>query len=673
MSSAWVLIPLLGPPVAALVAHFIFASREIHPGVAIGLNTLCPGAGLAAAGRPTLESILGVLMTQASLLIAGTTGSLVTYVPFMVVGGLWASIYTPHNPLALVSGALGAASRPTSNPPASTHGDAPHQRSSELKPSKANDNNDEPIPGYAVKVRCTECGAEVSVPILQHMAHCNFCGSDHLLVGREETLYLTLPEKTPTEKELKDALLDHYRYKYYLRLYQASVPIFQVAATEVTATGTLVTRPEADAAAAAAEAVVARKADAYRAKLARQLHLGRTRRFLSPYRHGMGTLYQAGFGRRKDDQEKVLSFKIGTIVASAAAASALKLPEMGKLTYLRALKPAADCGPDERSLTLDMDQEVLKRAFGRLDRKQLDRSISTIRLGSRFIHEVNAVVWRPWWIVEVSGPRIHETLLVDSASASVIGAAPTFEDELLTELPEPARDPGRGLHFIPMECPTCGHEFAFDGDAVLHFCHNCHRVCRVSGSRKVQVEYSRTDAIKSGFELVPFWLFPLRIRTAGGELITDLAHFKDGIDGTLDQIGDESPMRQHGLYVPAIRCINSKLMGSAFNRLFDHTIRQRFRIEHKRYPLDVKPKPWSIHLDEPEARTVAPLYLANAFGRRDLARVKVNQVADWLFDATQETEGRLVYLPIPEVVTNPFKRYIGRFRGRALRKAMKGA
>ena len=462
--------------------------------------------------------------------------------------------------------------------------------------------------------------------------------------------------------------------QHYLKLFQLSVPLVQVAATDATASGALVNRPEAEAAAAAAEAVVAKKADAYRAKLARRLHLGSTRRFLSPYRHGMGTLYQAGFGRSKEDQEKVLGFTIGTIEASAAASSALDLPEMGKLSYLRALRPAADCRANDRSLALDLDEQVLKRAFGRLDRKQLDRSISTIRLGSRFIREVNAVVWRPWWIVEVSGPRIHETVLVDSASASVIGAAPTFDhEELLTELPEAARDPGKGLHFVPMECPTCGHEFAFDSDAVLHFCHNCHRVCRVSGRRKEGVDYSRTtDATEPGLDLVPFWLFPLRIRTAGGELITDLAHLKDGIDGTLDQIGDDAPIRQHGLYVPAIRCINSRLMGSAFNRLFDHTIRQRYRIVHERWPLDVKPEPWSIHLDEPEVRTLTPLYLANAFGRRDMARVKVNQVADWLFEATQETEGRLVYLPIPEVVTNPFRRYVGRYRGRALRKAMKG-
>jgi len=672
MSTAWVLIPLLVPPIAALVAHFVFASRGVHPAVAIGLNALCPGAGLAAAGRPTLESVLAVLMAQASLLIAGTMGSLGYFVPFMVVGGVWASIYTSHNPLAVVTGAMETVSRPVPEPLVSMQQNQPDTTSTAPQPSKADDEDDDSATGYAVEVRCTECGADVSVPVLQHMAHCGFCGSDHLLAGQEETLYLTLPEKAPSEIELKKVLLDHYRYQHYLKLFQASIPMVQVAATDATASGTLVTRPEAEAAAAAAEAMVAKKADAYRAKLARQLHLGRTRRFLSPYRHGMGTLYQAGFGRRKNDQEKVLRFKIGTIEASAASSSVLKLPEMGKLTYLKALKPAADCVPGEQSLALDLDEEVLNRAFGRLDRKQLDRSISTIRLGSRFIRETSAVVWRPWWIAEVSGPRIHETLLVDSASGSVIGPAPTFDDEILTELPEPARDPGRGLHFIPMECPTCGHEFAFDSDAVVHFCHNCHRVCRVSGHRKETVEYSRAETMEDGFDLVPFWLFRLRIRTAGGEFITDLAHLKDGIDGTLDQIGESAPVRQHGLHVPAIRCINSKLMGTSFNRLFDHTVRQRYRILHERWPLDDKPTPWTIHLDETEARNLAPLLLANAFGRRDLAKVNVSQVADRLFDATQETEGRLVYLPIPKVVTNPFRQYVGRFRGQAMRKATKG-
>jgi hypothetical protein len=556
--------------------------------------------------------------------------------------------------------------------------DPPAPRPVSAAPSDPTDRNgdppdDEPGACYSVNVSCTECGADVAVPVLHHMANCTFCGSNHLVVGHEGTLYLTIPERASTEAELREALLDHYRYQHYVKLFQASVPLIQAGATEASPSGALVTRPEYEAAAAAAEVAVAKKADAYRAGLADSLHIGNTTRFYSPYRHGMGTLYQATFGRRKEDMEKHLGFVIGTVEASAPATSTLTLPEMGKLTYLRALRPAADCDEDARSLPLDLDEEILERAFGNLDRKQLDRTVTTIRLGSRFNRDVMAVVWRPWWIVEVNGPGIHETLLVDGGSGSVAGAAPTFDPELLGELPDSARDPGLGLRFIPMECPTCGHEFAFDSDEVLHFCHNCHRVCRVAGRSKHEVDYSRTDGLDDELDLVPFWLFPLRIRTTGDEVITDLAHLKDGIDGTFDQIGDDAPVRQHGLFVPAIRCINTRLMGQAFNRFFLHTIRTRFRIAHERFHLDEKPRPWAVHMDEAEARELAPLYLANAFSRRDLARVNVQQVTDWLFKATQEKAGRLVYLPIPRVVTEPFRRYVGRFRGRALQKATKGA
>jgi Zn finger protein HypA/HybF involved in hydrogenase expression len=668
MSPAWFLLAVVGPPVAAVLAGVVLRPRNVHPVATIVLNAVSPGAGLAAAGRSTLEATLGVLMAQASMVIVGTMGSVGYYAPIMVIGGLWASFYTPFNPFAVQGQRRIGLS--LSVPGSSTAG-AIDRPSADHRPPDERPGGDD-AEGYSVAVRCTECGADIPVPVLQHMAHCSFCGSDHLVVGQENTLYLTIPERAHSEAELKEALLEHYRYQHYLKLFRASVPVIQAGSTEVSSSGSLISRRELEAAAAAAEAAVAKRADAFRSKLAGKLRIGHARRFLSPYRHGMGTLYQAGFGRRKVDQEKALGFKIGTVEASAAATSTLQLPEMGRLTYLRALRSAAVCDPDARSLPLDLDDSVLDRAFGHLDRKRLDRKLEAIRLGSRFNREVTAVVWRPWWIVEVSGPGIHETLLVDSASGSVAGAAPTFDSELLDRLPEPARDPGRGLRFVPMECPTCGDEFRFDSDAVLHFCANCHRLCRVIGSRKEEVDYSRTTEDDERQDLVPFWLFPLRIRTSGGELITDLGHLKDGIDGTFDQIGDNAPTRQHGLYVPAVRCINSRLMGEAFNRLFDHTIRRRVRIVHERYPLDVKPRPWSVHLDEPEARNLAPLYLANAFGRRDLARVNVNQVADWLFDAVQEAPGRLVYLPIPKVVTEPFRRYVGRYRGQALRKATKG-
>ena len=67
-------------------------------------------------------------------------------------------------------------------------------------------------------------------------------------------------------------------------------------------------------------------------------------------------------------------------------------------------------------------------------------------------------------------------------------------------------------------------------------------------------------------------------------------------------------------------------MTSAFNRLFLYAIRNRPPKELKRFPLDDRPQPWTVSLAEAEARDLAPLYLANVFSRRDIARANVHQV-----------------------------------------------
>jgi hypothetical protein len=107
-------------------------------------------------------------------------------------------------------------------------------------------------------------------------------------------------------------------------------------------------------------------------------------------------------------------------------------------------------------------------------------------------------------------------------------------------------------------------------------------------------------------------------------------------------------------------------MASAFNRLFLYAIRRRRPKSRDRISLDLRPRPWTVSLAETEARDLAPLYLANVFSRRDIARVNVHQVASWLFAATQEAPGRLMYLPVPQTVTEPFRRYVGRFRDDAV-------
>ena len=614
-----------------------------------------------------------MFFAQTSLILTGGLDNLWMYLPSMVVGGAWALFHTPMNPLTILANTDARREIERTNAP-STADQRPRSDSSATEKTphvrrQTDDQDAETIVEnhYCVEVRCTECGAAVAVPVLHHMAHCTFCGSDHLVVGHEETLFVTLPERVYDGNVLREALLDHYRYQHYLELYRRVVAPLARQVAEASPSGALLNRRDFDAATSSAEAAVSRKADSHRARLADNLHVGRTLHFLTPYRHGMGTLYQASFGRSPRDHEKLLRFDVGTVEAAVAATTAAELPPMGKLSYLRALQPAVECAPGMKTLPLEGDDADLQRAFGDLDRKRLVRDIQVIKLGSRFTREVAAVVWRPWWIAEVRGPGIDETVLLDGAAGSVVGPAPDIGADDLVELPSVAREPGAGLRFVPMECPDCGHEFLFDPDAVLHFCHSCHRVCGVVESRKKIVAYGHVPPPNEpGWDLVPFWRFPLRLRTGTGEQLTDLMRLKDGIDGTFDQIGDDHPDRQHVFYVPAIRCINPRLMATAFNRLFLYAIRNRPPKELKRFPLDSRPQPWTISLAEPEARNLAPLYLANVFSRRDIARVNVHQVASWLFDAVQEAPGHLMYLPVPQSVTEPFRRYVGRFRDDAV-------
>lgn len=671
MTTAWLLASMLLLPAAAAAA-VLARTLQPPPAAAVAVNAVLPGSGLVLLDRPVVEVVLCVLMGEAAMLVAGGTAAIGSLVPFIMVSAAWAAAHTPLNPLhpehPAATRGRSRGTAPVTSPSAGT-GATPSAARGPAALASAGDRPDasEEV-GYAVAVRCTECGADVDVPVLQTMAHCGFCGSDHLVTGHDETLWLTLPARAHDESSLRESLLDHYRYREYLRLYQRSVAPLERQATEVGATGGLVTRPETSAAAAAAEAAVARRADVYRTRLASALRLRDAERFLSPYRHGVGTLYQATFGRHPASNDKRLSFTVGTVEASVPATTAMDLPPMGKLSYLRALLPAATCGADLRALPLDLDEDTLGRGFGDLDRKQLDRSLQVIRTGVRFRREVAAVVWRPWWMVGVEGPGISERVLVDGASGSVVGTAPFLNAEILDELPSEARAPGTGLRFVPMECPSCGDEFPFDRDAVVHFCGNCHRTFEVHGTRKVERRYLLDAALTDdpSPRPLPFWRFPLRLRTADGQLLTDLWQLKDGIDGVLDQVGEDPLRRRDTVLVPAVRCISSRLTASAYNRLFRWSVQHPPTVAEGRFRLDVAPSPYTVSLDHDDARRIAPLYLANAFGRRDLAKVNVRQVAAWLFDAELEADGELCYASVPPPVTEPFRGYLGRPRAAAL-------
>jgi len=229
VSAAWTVFAVLMPPLAAVVAGTLLRPRQPAPQLAIALNALMPGAGLAALGRPILESVVGVLLAQFSLILTGGIHNLWMYVPSMIVGGIWALVHTPLSPFIKASDDGGhrlidRVEKTLASTQRRRDTDRQQSRSGVSRPNAAEDSEETVIEShYCVEVKCTECGAAVPVPVLHHMAHCSFCGSDHLVVGHEETLLVTLPERVYDKNVLREALLDHYRYQYYLKLYRRMV------------------------------------------------------------------------------------------------------------------------------------------------------------------------------------------------------------------------------------------------------------------------------------------------------------------------------------------------------------------------------------------------------------------------------------------------------------------
>ena len=484
------------------------------------------------------------------------------------------------------------------------------------------------------------------------------------LPGAKTPSLVVIPDALSDEGLLKAAVLKHLGHRHYLKLYDQRVrpliPDSGFAPDEHGQDLAMVAPEHTPALVNAVEAEVARAAEAYAVKIAPRLAVRAWRRFLSPYWHRFGTLYQAAFGR-DDEGLKRMEFAVATIEGSVAASSA-PLPAMGKLSYLRALRPLL--GAPEAAvpvLPVEFGAEEIDRRVQQLGRRSVELPVKAISIHATLVPEVVALVYRPWHLaaVELDGERFE--LLVDGGAGAVEGEAPAFDFA-----PHPLADlQGEVPALAPSRCPECGADLPFAPDAEAHLCRNCYRLVAMRGSRWATLPYLHEEP-EAGHWLVPFWRFPLRLRTATGELIVDLPHLTDGIDGTYDQIGDR-PQAQQELMVPAFRTRVSKA-GVRLYRLLWPLIQGRAReLASERFtPARPPDRVVDITLSAPEARVFGLVYLALAFTRRDLARAQVKTVRERFLLGRLEGEPELVYLALSQELMWPFASLFGRARLAAL-------
>ncbi|HVN30681.1 MAG TPA: hypothetical protein VMT45_01715 [Thermoanaerobaculaceae bacterium] len=645
--TGWVLT-LLVPSALWVAAHVLSGRTAASPSFAVHgvAGFLAPAGLLRWCGRPFPEQLIAWAVSVVAWAGAFVIHDLQIFVAFGIVGAVW-GLALGLKTLRVAAPKLAQEANPEP----------------EAKPTPA-PRDDSQGAGFSLELPCPTCGAALFVPVYHRMSRCGFCGSVHAVLFRRDTLVVVIPDAVIDEAALKGAVLKHLAHRRYLTLYDQRVsPLIPASGTTPDESGDEAgwLKPEhTPAVVNAAEAEVARAAEAYAAGLAPRLAVTTWHRFLAPYWHRFGTLYQAAFGRVPDGTKR-MEFAVATIEDSVAASRA-PLPPMGRLSYLRALRPLVG-SPEAKTpaLAVELDRGEVDRRALEIDRRAVGLQVKPIAIHATFVPEVVALVYRPWHLatVELDGER--SKLLVDGGAATVEGEAPAFDFEARALADLAAEAPT----LAPSRCPDCGADLPFVPDADAHLCRNCYRLVTMRGSRWAVVPYLREE-VQTGSWQVPFWRFPLRLRTANGELIVDLPHLTDGIDGTYDQIGDR-PQVQQEFFVPAFRTAVSRAGVRLYRRLWPLLLGRSVELSGERFSA-VRPPERVVEITLPaaEARVFASVYLALAFTDRDLARAVVKTVRERFLTCQLEGEPQLVYLNLPRELVDPFRSLLGRARLAAL-------
>lgn len=628
----------LAIPTAALAAGRFWAATQAQAAtlpLAAFFGALAPPAAVAGLRRSFLEQTIAWVVG-----VIGWGGLLIGHDPYvlaasMLAGGVWAGLLAlPFDGTRQPTGVDRAV-----HPPAAS-------------PSPP----DEPVEDeVCIDLPCPSCGAAVSFPVYHGMARCRFCGSSHLVRRAQTTLVTVIPNQVKNEGDVITAVTAHLRHLKYLELYDRRVrPLVQRLAAQQEADARLAGAPQFDAVSLAAinsaEAGVDRAADAFASRLAPHLKVLSWQAFLAPYWHRSGTLYQVAFGRQEDGGKR-MEIAI-THLEGSQPGNALPLPEMGKLSYLKSLRPLL--GAPEATLPalpVEGGRDELAARLETMHDRRSSFPFRTIAVRGAFVPRVDALVWRPWHAARVAVRDQPQEFLIDGASARVAASSlPPLPS--LREPPPPAAE--EQIRLAPSRCPVCGADLTYVPDAAAHLCGNCFRLLDAAG-RRFQPRSYLHEPPAPGHASLPFWRFPLALRTAEGAVLRDLAHLGDRLDGVLDQVGDR-PQQQSYLFVPGFRLRLTRAAVRFYRRLwpFLHGTRRALLaspFDHTTRPIEL----WPITLPAAEARVFGAMYVALSFTSRDLARAEIRGIRARFLDSTLEGEPEPAYLSLPAELVSPFR------------------
>jgi len=624
---AW-LLALALPALAWLGGHVMAARRRGIPGplacAALGFFAL-PGV-VRWGGRSLLEQTLAWLLAvvgYAGLMMARDAQ---VFVAVGLLGAAWGFI-------------LGLRTQRAPGPrPAPALADASPTQQDNASHEEAED------AAFRLELRCPSCGGTLLVPVYHGMARCEFCASHHLVVWHEAPLVVVIPDSITSLEQVHRAVVNHFRHRRYLELWDRDVrPLLAgsgFAEGELIADLPLEPAAHTNVLAETADANAMRAADAYAETVRQELRVVSWHRFLSPYRHCFGTLFTTAFGRDAHGSKR-FEMAVTTIEGSLPAAEA-PLPEMGKLSYLRALRALAGAAEAAvPALPVTRAAAELEQRLAHLSQRRSDLSLSPIGLHASFVPEVAALIYRPWHVAEVDLPGDRLRLLVDGGSGHVAGEMPVMP---LPEEPVGV-PPERPRSLAPSRCPDCGAELPFAPDAVAHLCRNCWRLVELHGSHLVAIPY-RHEEPAPGTALAPFWDYALRVRGADGTVFTSLGQLGAAVAGAPVAAG--ASVQQH-IFVPAFQVRPGKGAERCYHMLWQAQAQRVPELTSERLNAAAAPeRVLAVTLGRVQARPLARSYLTLAFGEHELARATIATVRAALLDAEVEGEPEFAYLALPE-------------------------
>lgn len=125
-------------------------------------------------------------------------------------------------------------------------------------------------------------------------------------------------------------------------------------------------------------------------------------------------------------------------------------------------------------------------------------------VGRELLGRVLALIYFPFWVVEIEQKGKRELVLLDAVSEAVLQS--DLPVALRERLDAPAPAEGAVIGFRPLACPNCGWDLPLAPEEIVFVCASCGRGWQISGSDLAEVPCRiAAPADPKAARYLPFW------------------------------------------------------------------------------------------------------------------------------------------------------------------------